>query len=182
MEAPSELSATGDGRLQQITEQAPSVEQSLWKTIGVLYRWRSLPTRKNMGGATNRPTATHVLEKVSQALAGTSSSGAPADAALDTNPDVDSRGMPWPLFVPLLVANGWFLKPDTFGQAVGGPSAAQRMKRAALRIPIFVAAWIAALFFLPKALVGLAFAAWAAWLAPQIQRLSREFQPILPDD
>jgi hypothetical protein len=40
----------------------------------VLYRWRGRPTRKNMGGATERPTAEHVFNRVSSALAAASSS------------------------------------------------------------------------------------------------------------
>ena len=88
----------------------------------VLYRWRGTPTRKNMGGATERPTADHVFDNVSRALAVPPSSGEPVDAELDTKPRLDSRGVPWPLFMSLLVANGWFIKPKTFPFSSEGPS------------------------------------------------------------
>ncbi|MEO1913688.1 MAG: hypothetical protein ABGW98_07505, partial [Myxococcales bacterium] len=72
----------------------------------VLYRWRSIPTRNNIGGAVARPTAHYVFDLVSKALASATSDTAAADAELDTNPELDSRGIPWPLFMSLLVANG----------------------------------------------------------------------------
>ena len=148
----------------------------------VLYRWRSRPTRENMGGATNRPTARHVFENISRALDDSSLGDPQVDAELDSNPELDSRGMPWLLFAPLLVANGWFLKPETFGQAVGGPSAQDRMKSAARRIPVFALGWVGALFVFPKVWVGVAFAAWLAWIVPRVRDISRQFQPDLPED
>jgi len=144
----------------------------------VLYRWRGIPTRKNIGGATERPTAKYVFRKVSDALAESASNPGRADADLDTNPELDSRGIPWPLFVTLLVANGWFIKPKTFGHISGGPSPIQRAKRALFRVPFFVAAWAVAFFLLPNGLVVLAFAAWAAWLTPHIRFINRQFQNV----
>ena len=44
----------------------------------------------------------------------------------------------------VLVANGWFIKPKPFPYLSGGPSTEQRVKRAMLRIPFFVAAWAVA--------------------------------------
>ena len=41
---------------------------ALDKSERVLYRWRGVPTRSNMGGATERPTANYVFDKVSKAL------------------------------------------------------------------------------------------------------------------
>ena len=142
----------------------------------VLYRWRGVPTRKNMGGATERPTAEHVFENVSRALAESDSSGEPADAALDTNPKLDSRGIPWPLFLSLLIANGWFIKPKPFPYTTGGPSVQKRAMRALVRIPLFLAAWVLALIQFPNWLVALAFAGWAAWLTPRIRFINNEFQ------
>ena len=142
----------------------------------VLYRWRGRPTRKNMGGATERPTAEHVFSHVSKALADTASSDEKADAALDTTPKLDARGIPWPLFMSLLVANGWFIKPRPFPYVKGGPSAQTRAKSALVRIPFFVAAWVLALAVLPSLVVGAAFVAWAAWLTPHVRFINSQFQ------
>lgn len=138
----------------------------------VLYRWRGIPTRKNMGGATERPTANHVYENLSAALA---TPGAD-DAVLDEKPELDSRGLPWPLFMSLLVANGWFIKPKTFPHISGGPSLARRLKHAMIRIPIFIFAWVIAFTLLPTLWVGAAFLAWAAWLTPFIHEVNGRFQ------
>ena len=142
----------------------------------VLYRWRGRPTRRNMGGATERPTAAHVFENVSRELAVSAASGGAADAELDTNPKLDSRGLPWPVFMSVLVANGWFIKPKPFPYISGGPSAQQRAKRAMLRIPFFVAAWVLAFTQLPSLWVGGALVAWAAWLTPRIRFVGNQFQ------
>jgi hypothetical protein len=117
-----------------------------------------------------------VFDNVSRALAVSASSGEAADAEFDTNPKLDSRGIPWPLFMSLLVANGWFLRPKPFPYIRGGPSAQQRVKRAMLRIPFFVAAWVLALTQLPSLWVGIAFVAWAAWLTPRILYMGKQFQ------
>lgn len=143
----------------------------------VLYRWRSRPTRENMGGATNRPTADYVFGKISEALRIKETAATFEDAALDENPEVDSRGMPWLLFIPLLISNGWFVKLNTFGQEVGGPSVAVRMKQAALRIPFFVAAWGVAFAMLPLFWVGAALGAWVGWMTPKIVQVNRQFEP-----
>ena len=144
----------------------------------VLYRWRGTPTRKNMGGATERPTANHVFDNVSRALAAAPASGERADAELDTKPRLDSRGIPWPLFMSLLVANGWFIKPKPFSFLREGPPVKQRARRALLRVPLFIAAWVVAFALLPSLWVGIALIAWAAWLTPQIRFINRQFQNV----
>ena len=141
----------------------------------VLYRWRCRPTRKNMGGATERPTAPHVFENISRAL-NVSASDAPMDAPLDTEPKLDSRGLPWPIFMSLLIANGWFIKPRPFPFLVDGPSVQQRVKRAMMRVPFFVLTWVTAFILLPAIWVGVAMAAWAAWLTPHILFINSQFQ------
>jgi hypothetical protein len=142
----------------------------------VLYRWRGTPTRKNMGGATERPTAEYVYSCVSDALADFDSSTGRSDADLDVNPKLDSRGVPWPLFVSVLVANGWFIQPRPFGYLKDGPSAAQRGRRALLRIPVFLAAWAAAFMLLPVQWVGFILLGWVAWITPKIRFINRQFQ------
>ena len=121
---------------------------ALDKTGRVLYRWRSVPTRRNMGGATERPTANHVFEKLSQALQ-TPATAALTDAELDLKPKLDMRGIPWPIFVAVLTANGWFIKPKVFPHLPDGPSIKLRFLRAFLRIPLFIGLWVLALNELP---------------------------------
>ena len=144
----------------------------------VLYRWRSIPTRNNIGGAVARPTANYVFDSVSKALASATPDAAAADAELDTNPELDSRGIPWPLFMSLLVANGWFTKPQTFGYQPGGPSTNQKITNAAIRIPIFVGAWAIAFATLPTLWVGVGLVGWAAWLTPKVRFFNNQFQNV----
>jgi hypothetical protein len=139
----------------------------------VLYRWRSVPTHRNMGGASERPTAEHVWSSVSRAL---ESEG--PDAALDEDPPLDSRGIPWPVFVSLLVANGWFVAPRGFAQRQNGPSAESRVVRAGLRLLGFAGAWAAAFWWLPTLWVVAALAGWAAWIAPKVKFVNDEFQDV----
>ena len=141
----------------------------------VLYRWRGVPTRKNMGGATERPTAEHVLSKVLSGLEAASETG---DARLDTDPPLDSRGLPWPIFVAMLVANGCFVRPRGFDQRSSGPTLEQRAARAMLRLLGFVGAWTLALWLLPALPVLVAFAAWGAWITPKVRLLNDEFQNV----
>jgi hypothetical protein len=152
---------------------------ALDKTGRVLYRWRGVPTRRNMGGATERPTANHVFEKLSQALQAPASA-ALADAELDLKPELDMRGIPWPIFVAVLTANGWFIKPRPFPHIPDGPSVKRRFMRAFLRIPLFIGVWILALSVLPVLWVGIAFSAWALWLTPHIRYINDQFQNVAP--
>ena len=147
----------------------------------VLYRWRSVPTRKNMGGAAARPTAKHVYSKLSAAQQAPASSDT-SDAELDDAPELDMRGIPWPLFVSVLTAHGWFIKPKPFPHVPGGASIQKRFLGALLRIPFFIALWIAALYVFPTVWVGVAFAAWAVWLTQQIHTLGTQFQNVKPPE
>ena len=134
----------------------------------VLYRWRSVPNRRNVGGAAERPTADHVWTSVTRSLADAEASG---DAALDTDPPLDSSGIPWPLFVPLLLANGWFLRPRAFESYA-------RIAWAAVRLPVFAGAWIAAFACLPTLPVAAVLAGWVAYITPKVRWLGREFQNV----
>jgi hypothetical protein len=139
----------------------------------VLYRWRGVPTHQNMGGAAERPTAEHVWSRVAAAL----EREAP-DAALDGDPPLDSRGIPWPLFVSLLVANGWFVRPRGFPHLPGGPPPLVRIRHALFRLVGFAAAWLAAFAWLPTLPVAVALAAWVAWITPKLRFLNEEFQDV----
>ena len=147
----------------------------------VLYRWRSRPTRKNMGGAIHRPTADHVFDRIAHALSTSSTSETWVDAELDLDPKIDSRGMPFWLVLMLQIANGWFLRPVTFGQGFGGRSVAVRMRLAALKSVLFIAAWIGAFIFLPAAWVGAALGGWIIWIAPKVRAISKQYQPDLSE-
>lgn len=139
----------------------------------VLYRWRSLPSSKNIGGAICRVTATHVWNSVQAELG--KPSDAP-DAPLDDAAELDSNNMPWILFITLLFASGWFLKPNFFVmEARNSPlSKIRRQYRIAqLRAVIFIAVWIAAFTLLPIWIPALALVGWTAIIAPQIYALSK---------
>jgi peroxiredoxin len=139
----------------------------------VLYRWRSVPSRKNIGGAAVRPTPGHVWSKVQEALA---TEGPGADVAHDDDPKMDSPEPPWPFFVSLLLANGWFIRPVAFAQRKNGPTANRRIQIAMVRLGFFVALWIAAFAILPPLPVAAALAGWVAWITPKIRWLNLEFQ------
>lgn len=144
----------------------------------VLYRWRCRPTRKNVGGAIARPTAAHVWSRIQAALR--EPADAP-DAALDTDPEVDSPATPWPLFVMLLLANGWFLRPVPFDHRPGEDTVPRRIRNATLRIAGFVAAWIGAALVLPGWLVLLLFAGWVAKVLPGVRLVHERFQSVGAD-
>jgi len=134
----------------------------------VLYRWRGVPTHSNMGGATERPTAAHVWSSVERALEAGDADG---DAQHDTAPPLDSRGVPWPVFASLLIANGWFMR------AQGLPSA-RHAKIAGLLLLVFVVAWLVAFAWLPTLPVAVALAGWVAFIIPKVRWVGREFQHV----
>jgi len=141
----------------------------------VLYRWRSVPSRKNVGGAMVRPTPEHVWSSIQAALASGTDG---ADANYDDHPEMDSSSAPWPLFVSLLIANGWFLRPRAFAQQKNGPTPQQRIKIAMVRLGVFAALWIAAFATLPTLPVATVLAGWIAWIIPKVRWVNLEFQNI----
>ncbi len=134
----------------------------------VLYRWRGVPTHKNMGGATERPTADHVWGRVASALAGGEHG---VDAPLDDAPPLDSTGVPWPIFASLLIANGWFLNARGF-------ESARRVALAGVRLLGFVGAWVAAFVWLPTLPVAVALGGWVAYIVPKVRWVGRQFQNV----
>lgn len=139
----------------------------------ILYRWRGVPTRHNNGGATERPTTEHVWSSIKAALA---APDAP-DAILDRPATVGMKGIPWLLFVPLLLANGNFWRPKGFGLRRRGPDdSIANASRAAMKLALFVAVWLAAFAFLPAAGVVVVLFAWAAIVTPGIIEVHRSFQ------
>ncbi len=144
----------------------------------ILYRWRCRPTRQNTGGATQRPTPEHVWKSVQAALA--EGPGAP-DAAPDADPTLDWGANLWPFFVLMLLANGWFLRPQVFDHRGGEFDVPKRLRRAMRRLAIFVAGWAVAAWLLPWWVVALAFAAWLAMVYPGIRAIHEGFQSVPPD-
>jgi peroxiredoxin len=134
----------------------------------VLYRWRSVPTHQNMGGATERPTAEHVWTSIARALESGANAG---DASLDTDPALDSSGIPWPVFASLLIANGWFVSARGFRSV-------KHIAMAGVRLVVFAGAWIAAFAWLPTLPVAAALAAWAAYITPKVRWVGQEFQDV----
>ena len=133
----------------------------------ILYRWRGVPTHSNLGGAAARPTAAHVWSQVEEALRHDTPVG--SDAPLDEDPPLDFKGIPWVAFVPLLIANGWFLTP----RGLGSPA---HIPRAALRLLGFIAVWVVALLWLPTLPVLFVLAIWIAYITPKIIWVGQEFQ------
>ena len=145
------------------------------QTGRVLYRWRSRPTRKNVGGAISRPTAGHVWSRVQ--VARLEPAGAP-DVPPDESPEMDTPPVPWPLFVMLVLANGWFLGPVFFDQRPGEDTIPKRQRNALIRLGLFVVAWIAAVALLPVWLVGITFVAWVAKVTPGVRMMHERFQNV----
>ena len=139
----------------------------------VLYRWRCRPTHENMSGAGQRPTPQHVWKEI-QARLGKDI----PDAEYDDTPEFRHPDVSWPMFVGLMLAHGWFLRPRAFPLPREGdrPSVPpQRMRR---RVAGFVAAWIAAFAFLPTAWVAGALALWTVVAGVGVAQVNRWFQNI----
>ena len=131
----------------------------------ILYRWRSIPSDKNLNGTVARPTPEHVWRRVEEALG---PGGPISDAALDENPEIDAPPPPRWLFIAALVANAWFLGVKSFVYSPGAESTPKRFAKAFRRWPFFIALWIVAFVFLPTIWVGAAAVGWATWIARDI--------------
>lgn len=151
----------------------------------VLYRWRGVPTRKNIGGAVGRVAHGYLWSRLEEALA----SATPGDAALDEDAKletlvvpwpglspIDASMIPWPLFAALLVANGWFIRPLALAYTREDPDGEKRVPRAGLRLVGFIAAWAAAFWWGSPLVVGAALVAWLAWITPKLPFFNGEFQ------
>lgn len=144
----------------------------------VLYRWRSVPNRQNVSGATHRAIPEHVWRETQKSL------GLPADAPnapLD-DPPLDRQTPPWPLFVAILLANGNFIRPRPFPLLRDGTVPTKRFQTAPLKLIAFLIAWTLAFAWLPTPLVLLALAGWAAWITPKLRELHRVFQHVREEE
>jgi hypothetical protein len=132
----------------------------------LLYRWRSIPSRENLFGTVGRPTAEHVWGKVEEALAAADDA---ADAALDEAPVVDGAGPPLPLFIALVIANGWFVRARAMAFEPGSRRAYAKLRAAFVRLVAFVVAWVLAFATLPKLPVALLLAAWGMFISREVR-------------
>lgn len=139
----------------------------------VLYRWRCRPTHGNLGGAVERPTPEYTWAQIQSR-----SDDSAGDAALDASPELDSKAPRWPIFVALLLAHGWFLKPRVFPVSRDASKPTTTPKDVMPRLAVFACLWVAAFVFLPTGWVALAALAWAAWLTPSVITLNRQFQNV----
>ena len=81
----------------------------------------------------------------------------------------------------MLLANGWFLRPQVFDHRGGEFDVPKRLRRAMRRLALFVAAWAVAAWWLPLWVVALTFAAWLAMVYPGIRAIHEGFQNVPPD-
>ncbi len=137
----------------------------------LLYRWRSVPSSENLFGTVSRPTATYVWEQVEDALA----AGDAGDASLDELPVVEGGGPPLLLFIALILANGWFVRVRAMAFEPGMRNAYGKVRRAMLRLVVFVAAWVLAFVYLPTLPVVLALAAWGVIVVREVRWIRSRF-------
>ena len=132
----------------------------------ILYRWRSVPSEKNLNGTVARPTPEHVWNAIEHRLPVESRGG---HAPLDENPEIDAPPPPKLVFIAALVANAWFLGVKSFAYSPGVESTPKRFARAFKRWPFFIALWVFAFVLLPALWVSAAAAIWVAWIAYDVR-------------
>ena len=101
-----------------------------------------------------------------------------AEPELDASPELDMRPPPWPLFVLLLLAHGWFRRPRPFPLGREGDTPSANPRAMIPRALGFVAAWAAAFALLPAGWVALALLAWGVLVGPSVIALHRAFQNV----
>ena len=140
----------------------------------LLYRWCSVPTRENGGGAARRPKALHVWGRVKAARI----QGGSEDAALDAMPELDAPPVKFPLFAAVLMAHGWFLRPKPFAYQGDGKDPMARIPRVMGRLAVFAVLWLLAFAFLPALWVGAALLAYLPVAAHGVRKIYRTFQNV----
>jgi hypothetical protein len=132
----------------------------------ILYRWRSVPSDKNLNGTVARPTADHVWRSIDASLREGDAAG---HSAHDDNPEVDSGPPPVAVFMAALIANGWFLRVKSFVYSPGVASTPARLKKALSRWPPFIIVWLAAFGWLPTLWVSIGLVSWLVWIVMDIR-------------
>tara|TARA_B100000497_G_C7667853_1_gene402775 strand:+ start:681 stop:1049 length:369 start_codon:yes stop_codon:yes gene_type:complete len=98
------------------------------------------------------------------------------DSPLDEEAELDSKHYPFPFFLLMVFASGWFIRPNYFVMATNDHSLGQIKKQfvvARRRIILFAIFWIAAIILLPYWLTVVIFLIWVAIITPQIYELYR---------
>ncbi len=139
----------------------------------ILYRWRCRPQYSNMSGAGQRPTPQYVWREIESRLGRDAS-----DAPLDEAPEFARKDVSWPVFLSILLAHGWFLRPRAFPLGREGDTPSVPAPKMMRRIRFFTAGWLAAFLVLPATWVAAAFAAWAAVASFGIVEIHRQFQHV----
>ncbi len=132
----------------------------------ILYRWRSVPSEKNLNGTVARPTPMHVWNAIENAR---TSGSRGVHAPLDENPQIDAPPPPKLVFIAALIANAWFLGVKSFAYSPGAEETPKRFAKAFKRWPFFIALWVLAFVFLPAAWVSAAAVLWVAWIAYDVR-------------
>jgi len=147
------------------------------RTGRVLYRWRSRPTRKNIGGALERPLAEDVWSKIKEALAAPPDS---PDAPMDVPERYDAEvNSPFILAPIIMLAHGNFVRCSIITLDRDGMERHnQRYVIVGAKWAAFIAAWAGAAWLLPGWLLGSAFAIWAAVAAAAVATFYRDFQNV----
>jgi hypothetical protein len=140
---------------------------ALTQSSRILYRWRSVPSEKNLNGTVARPTPTHVWCGVEASLIAGDATG---NADHDDNPEIDNAPPPRALFMIALIANGWFLGVKSFVYSPGVAPPPVRFMKAFARWPVFIALWVTAFVYLPPLWVSLGLATWLAWIVRDIRK------------
>ena len=135
-----------------------------------LYRWRCVPSHKNMSGAGARPEARYTWDLMQAAQKETS------DADFDRDPILATKDVSWFRFIMIMTAHGWFLRPTAFPLGRDGDRPSLKPRHAIRRVYFFIAAWILAAIFLPFVWVAGAFALWLVALTPGLIEINRQFQ------
>ena len=140
------------------------------KSGRVLYRWRCVPSRKNMSGAGARPEALYTWEKIKAAL------NSSEDAPPDKDPVLGAKDVSWFRFMLIHAAHGWFLRPRSLPLRRDGDPQRARPTAVMRRVYGFVALWLILLVVLPIGWTALAALAWVALLTPGLIEIHRQFQ------
>ena len=123
-----------------------------------------------MNGAGARPEPAYTWQKIKESLK------SKADAALDTNPEMGSKEVGWFLFMLMLTAHGWFIRPKAFPLAREGDKESANPKQMMPRIIGFAVLWLFLLVVLPLEWFGAAVVSWLVILTPGLIEIHRQFQ------
>jgi hypothetical protein len=123
-----------------------------------------------MSGAGARPEAAYTWEKIQTSLKRTE------DAPPDINPVMGSKEVNWFLFLLILTAHGWFIRPKAFPLAREGDKSSVAPAKMMRRVFGFVALWLVLLLILPLKWFGIALLAWLVVLTAGLIEIHRQFQ------